>query len=60
MTRPIAHQFGIIRGDLRQRGLGIGDPDVFIAATAMHHALTLVTQNIRHFGRIPGLLLYQP
>lgn len=60
MTRPIAHQFGIIRGDLRQRGLGIGDPDVFIAATAMHHALTLVTQNIRHFGRIPGLILYQP
>lgn len=60
VTRPIAHQFGIIRGDLRQRGLGIGDPDVFIAATAMHYALTLVTQNIRHFGRIPGLVLYQP
>lgn len=59
MTRPIAHQYGIIRGDLRQHGLIIGDPDIMIAATAIHHSLTLVTQNMRHFSHITGLSLYQ-
>lgn len=58
MTRPIAHRYGIMRGNLRQRGLIIGDPDIMIAATAMHRSLTLVTQNLRHFQRIPGLTLY--
>lgn len=59
VTRRIAHQFGIIRGDLRNRGLTIGDDDTFIAATAMHHNLTLVTRNLRHFQRVPGLVMYQ-
>lgn len=59
MNRPIAHRYGIIRGDLRQQGLSIGDPDVMIAATALHRSLTLVTQNLRHFKRIRELMLYQ-
>lgn len=59
MTRPIAHQYGIIRGNLRRRGLTIGDPDIMIAATALHHSLTLVTQNLRHFQHVTGLTLYQ-
>jgi len=59
VTRPIARQFGIMRGDLRNRGLLIGDDDTFIAATAVHHNLTLVTRNLRHFQRIPGLIMYQ-
>lgn len=58
VTRLVAHRFGVIRGDLRQRGQTIGDPDVLIAATALHHNRTLVTQNRRHFQRIPGLSLY--
>lgn len=58
VTRRIAHQFAIIRGDLRHRGQTIGDPDVLIAATALHHNLTLVTQNRRHFQGIAGLVLY--
>lgn len=59
VTRRTAQQFGIIRGDLRNRGLVIGDNDTFIAATAIHHNLTLVTRNLRHFQRIPGLSIYQ-
>ncbi|MHB8645277.1 MAG: type II toxin-antitoxin system VapC family toxin [Thermomicrobiales bacterium] len=59
MTRPIAHQYGIIRGDLRQRGLTIGDPDIMIAATALHHSMTLVTQNFHHFHCVTNLTLYQ-
>jgi predicted nucleic acid-binding protein len=35
----------------------LADADLQIAATAIHHALVLVTGNRRHFGRIPGLEL---
>jgi predicted nucleic acid-binding protein len=30
-----------------------------IAATALHHDLTLLTRNRRHFSRIPSLRLYE-
>ena len=42
---------------LKQAGKLIGDNDLFIAATALHHGLILVTRNVAHFGRIPGLTL---
>jgi tRNA(fMet)-specific endonuclease VapC len=47
--------FGELRADLLNRGRDIGVPDVMIAATALVHNLTLVTQNLRHFANIPGL-----
>lgn len=43
--------------DLRRRGQLIGDADLFIAATALHHGRTLATANLGHFQRIPGLHL---
>lgn len=58
LTRPIIQRFARIRGDLRRKGLLIGDPDLFIAATALHHELTLVTRNRRHFERISDLEVY--
>jgi tRNA(fMet)-specific endonuclease VapC len=33
----------------------IGRADLLIAATALAHAATLVTRNLRHFRQIPGL-----
>ena len=60
ISRPVAERFAILHGELRAQGLLIPHPDLFIAATAVHHGLTLVTRNIRHFERIPDLLLYQP
>ncbi len=61
MTRPICSiatgSFAAISGS---EGWIISDPDIMIAAIAMHRSLTLVTQNLRHFQRIPGLTLYQP
>ncbi|MFO7865930.1 MAG: VapC toxin family PIN domain ribonuclease, partial [Candidatus Aminicenantes bacterium] len=33
----------------------IQDMDILIAATALTHNLTLVTNNIRHFKNIPDL-----
>lgn len=58
VNRQIAHRFAIVRGALRQQGQIIGDPDILIAATALHHSLTLVTQNKRHFQRVTGLVIY--
>ena len=47
--------YGRIRSDLDRLGTPIGPNDLLIAATAMAHALTLVTHNVDEFGRIPGL-----
>jgi tRNA(fMet)-specific endonuclease VapC len=51
--------FARTRADLRRSGQLIADLDLLIAATALHHDLTLLTRNVRHFARIPGLRLYQ-
>ena len=59
ITRPIARRFAEIRGALRARGELIPHPDLLIAATAIHYGLTLITRNVRHFDRIPGLAVYQ-
>lgn len=43
--------------ELKQRGQLIGDADLIIAATASVHEFNLVTNNIAHFSRVPGLTL---
>lgn len=50
-----AFQFAELRAFLRRQGMLIPDMDLLIAATALEHDLTLVTRNLRHFARIPGL-----
>jgi tRNA(fMet)-specific endonuclease VapC len=55
ITQPIARQFALLRGDLRHKGQLIGDPDIFIAATAMHHRLTLLTRNRKDYERFAAL-----
>jgi len=44
--------FGRERGRLRAAGKIIGDFDLMIAATAIQHSLTLLTNNRRHFDHI--------
>ena len=41
---------------LRRTGMVIGDPGILSAATALHYELTVVTRNVHHFDRVPGLL----
>ena len=48
-------KYGEIRWELERQGLHIGDMDMFIAATAIEEDLILVTDNVKHFSRIPGL-----
>ena len=47
--------FGRIKAELKQSGKPVNDSDLFIAATAISHDLGLVTNNLRHFERIPFL-----
>ncbi len=60
LSGPIAEIFGSVRSDLRRSGRRISDLDILIGATAVHHDLILLTRNLRHFDRIPGLKIYQP
>ncbi|KQW32255.1 hypothetical protein ASE36_01660 [Rhizobium sp. Root274] len=50
-----ASHFAEIRLDLERNGTPIGSTDLFIAAHARSLDVTLVTANIREFGRVPGL-----
>ncbi len=52
---PVARVFGEVQADLEDLGTPLADADVQIGATALHFGLTLVTGNLRHFGRISGL-----
>ncbi|HOS96306.1 MAG TPA: type II toxin-antitoxin system VapC family toxin [Deltaproteobacteria bacterium] len=49
--------YGEIRWHLERKGLVIGAMDMLIAAQARSRALTLVTNNLREFKRIPDLQL---
>jgi predicted nucleic acid-binding protein len=59
LDESVMRRFAGIRGGLRRRGQIIGDPDILIAATALHYDLTLVTRNHDHFRRVPDLKIYQ-
>ena len=48
-------KYGEIRWELERQGFRIGDMDMFFAATAIEEDLILVTDNVKHFNRIPGL-----
>ncbi|MDP2431180.1 MAG: type II toxin-antitoxin system VapC family toxin [Gallionella sp.] len=47
--------FGEIRATLAREGKPVGPYDLQIAAVALAHDLTVVTDNISEFSRIPGL-----
>lgn len=59
LNDPIMERFAEIRSFLRRGGQLIPDFDILIAATAMHHNLTLLTFNLRDFTRIPDLMLFK-
>jgi predicted nucleic acid-binding protein len=40
---------------LRKRGILIGGNDLWIAAVCLARSMTLVSANLRHFGRVPNL-----
>jgi tRNA(fMet)-specific endonuclease VapC len=52
-----AEVYGRVRARLEKKGERLGEADLMIAAIALHHGLTLVSGNTRHFSRVPGLKL---
>ena len=56
-TRSMLRKFGVIKAELQKTGEPLPDADLLIAATAIDAGGVLVTGNIKHFSRIPGLPL---
>lgn len=50
-----AHEFALIKETLVTKGTPIGAIDMLIAAIARAKDLTIVTNNLKHFGSVPGL-----
>ena len=50
-----ARVYGQVRAQLESAGRPLADADLQIAATAILHDLELVTGNVKHFKRVPGL-----
>jgi predicted nucleic acid-binding protein len=55
LDSAVARRYGKVQAALAQAGRRLADADAQIAATALHHGLALVTGNLRHFERVPGL-----
>ena len=55
ITPAVVETFGEIKTSLEKQGNIVADMDLLIAATALTHNLTLVTNNQKHFDRINGL-----
>ncbi|MBH9551550.1 type II toxin-antitoxin system tRNA(fMet)-specific endonuclease VapC [Inhella gelatinilytica] len=56
-TAKAAQHYGAIRSAVEKAGRPIGVNDLHIAAHARSEGLTLVTNNLGEFERVPGLLL---
>ena len=50
-----AEVYGTLRAALEADGKRLAEPDLRIASIALTRDLTLVTGNVRHFARVPGL-----
>lgn len=53
--KPSAQIYGKLRADLERQGITISEPDLRIASITLTNGLTLITGNVRHFEKIPGL-----
>jgi tRNA(fMet)-specific endonuclease VapC len=52
---PAAHSYAVIRTELEVEGRPLDDSDLRIAAICLAHEFRLVSGNVRHFERVPGL-----
>ena len=57
LTEEVAEHYARLRAELETRGAVIGGNDLWIAATALAHGATLVTNNTGEFSRVPGLVI---
>ncbi len=55
--RDAAETYARIRLDLERAGTPLAEPDLRIASIALSRGFTLVTGNVRHFERVPELVV---
>jgi predicted nucleic acid-binding protein len=59
VTKEIADRWGVIDGTCQLKGTPANTADGMIAATALHHGLTVVTRNVKDFA-IFGVSVFNP
>jgi len=59
VSAEVARSAGRLDGNLTKRGEPIAFPDILIGVTALELGYSVVTRNLRHFQRIPGLTVIQ-
>ena len=55
MNDADARRAAKIRAHLESKGQVIGPYDLLIAGQALERGMTVITRNVREFGRVPGL-----
>ena len=55
ITKSIMDTYGFLMADLQKAGTTIEKFDLIIAATAITNGYCLVTNNVKHFAKIPEL-----
>jgi len=53
----VCRTYAELKSAIESRGEPIADNDLWNAACAVRHSIPLVSNNFRHFSRIPGLVL---
>ena len=54
---PVLELYGDIRAELEHQGNPIDDFDILIGSTALINQLVMVTDNVRHLGRLPNIII---
>ena len=54
---PVARLAGLLKRDYARKGVALATSDVTIAAIAIHHQLTLISDNLKH-GPMKELRIY--
>ena len=57
VDQQVANYAARVRANLKAKGTPVGPYDILIAAAALSHDLTLVSNNVREFKRVDGLKL---
>jgi tRNA(fMet)-specific endonuclease VapC len=55
LTKGIVETFGEVKASLQKTGKSLEDFDLLIGSTALYLNYTLVTNNVKHFSKIPDL-----
>jgi len=50
-------RYGIVKAALEKQGRRLDDFDLLIGTTALENDMVVVTANVKHLGRIPGIMV---